>query len=94
MYIYVYIYIYICTYIYTYIYICIYRLWESSFGQKSLDCNLRYVSKQIFGSADPVRLYASIKLMSTFGSVFFEQAIPGDKKDGYMYVYIYMYICK
>lgn len=58
------------------------RLWESSFGQKSLECNLRYVSKQIFGSTDPVRLYASIKLMSTFGSVFFEQGIPGDKKEG------------
>lgn len=58
------------------------RLWESSFGQKSLECNLRYVSKQIFGSTDPVRLYASIKLMSTFGSVFFEQGIPGDKDEG------------
>jgi hypothetical protein len=50
------------------------RLWESSFGQKHpAVCNLNYISKQIFGSTDAVRTFASMKLMSTYGTVFFEQ---------------------
>jgi hypothetical protein len=50
------------------------RLWESSFGQNNpAVCNLLYISKQIFGSTDAVRTFASMKLMSTYGGVFFEQ---------------------
>jgi hypothetical protein len=50
------------------------RLWELSFGQNNpAVCNLLYVSKQIFGSTDAVRTFASMKLMSTYGGVFFEQ---------------------
>lgn len=50
------------------------RLWESSFGQNNpAVCNLMYISRQIFGSTDAVRTFASMKLMSTYGGVFFEQ---------------------
>ena len=49
------------------------RLWEASFGQTNpAICDFRYISKQIFGSTDAVRTFASMKLMSSFGGVFFE----------------------
>lgn len=49
------------------------RLWEASFGQTNpAVCNFRYISKQIFGSTDAVRTFASMKLMASFGGVFFE----------------------
>lgn len=53
------------------------RLWESSIGLNNPPVfNLKYISKQIFGSTDAVRTFASMKLMSTYGSVFFERIIP------------------
>jgi hypothetical protein len=53
------------------------RLWESSIGLSNPPVfNLKYISKQIFGSTDAVRTFASMKLMSTYGSVFFERIIP------------------
>ena len=49
------------------------RLWEASFGQTNpAACTLKHVSKQIFGSTDAVRPCASMKLMASFGGVFFE----------------------
>ena len=49
------------------------RLWEASFGQTNpAICDFQYISKQIFGSTDAVRTFASMKLMSSFGGVFFE----------------------
>jgi hypothetical protein len=50
------------------------RLWESTTGQTNPNvCNLMYISKQMFGSTDAVRRFASMKLMTSFGSVFFEK---------------------
>lgn len=50
------------------------RLWEASYGQKDAAvCSLPYISKQIFGSSDAVRTFATMKLMASFGGVFFGQ---------------------
>lgn len=60
------------------------RLWESSFGQSNpAVCNLQYISKQIFGSTDAVRTFASMKLMSTYGGVFFEKAAAKEPIDNF-----------
>ena len=48
------------------------RLWESSFASNRNPCSIATISKQIYGSTDPVRMFVTTKLMSTFGNVFFE----------------------
>ena len=48
------------------------RLWESSFSSNRTPCTIASISKQIYGSTDPVRMFVTTKLMSSFGNVFFE----------------------
>ena len=50
------------------------RLWESSFSSNRTPCSIASISKQIYGSTDPVRMFVTSKLMSSFGNVFFEIA--------------------
>ena len=51
------------------------RLWEATLDAKSPKiCDVAYVSKYTYGSIDTMRLFASIKLMETFGSVFFQDS--------------------
>jgi hypothetical protein len=48
------------------------RLWEASFDQPNAPpCTVAAVSRAVYGSADPVRLFVTTKLMATFGGVFF-----------------------
>lgn len=52
------------------------RLWEAMFDQINPSvCNIATISKQIYGSTDPVRMFVSMKLMASFGNVFFDESM-------------------
>ena len=53
------------------------RVWEEacsrSTDSSNIHLNISYVCERVYGVVEPIKLYASIRLMNTFGTVFFKQ---------------------
>lgn len=71
------------------------KLWESVSDKKSAACDLTYVSSMVFGSIDTIKQFSCLRLMDTYGTVFFQKiddvsniadANPPSRLDTFRYV--------
>ena len=48
------------------------EIWEQSCNDNSLiPLNISYISSYVYGTVDPMRIFLSLRLLSSYGSVFF-----------------------
>ena len=53
------------------------RVWEEACSRSmdisNIHLNISYVCERVYGVVEPIKIYATIRLMNTFGTVFFKQ---------------------